>query len=268
MDTLQNNFPDEEFYNIQIKLRKWLRRNGFSTWKQIQKTCRTLLEAYPNEYSDLYGKYPEYKLFMPLLRNGICELSKQNDKTGFLILPKENEETPTLNPLILLNNFPTINDIVRSYKIEESVDLKFYSDLYDKYSYKPIEDNKKSIGIFKPQDRVYENEFIFDGKQQRILPKKDDNPDSINVARSFVRIKNNQQLFKYHSLRKELNTYYYSELPILITRALILFDVSQLKDRKYKYPLTMDIPYKNIDDKVVNELLRIFGNNCIEVSND
>ena len=67
MDTLQNNFPDEEFYNIQIKLRKWLRRNGFSTWKQIQKTCRTLLEAYPNEYSDLYGKYPEYKLFMPLL---------------------------------------------------------------------------------------------------------------------------------------------------------------------------------------------------------
>ena len=44
--------------------------------------------------------------------------------------------------------------------------------------------------------------------------------------------------------------------------------VSQLKDRKYKSPLTMDIPYKNIDDKAVNELLRIFGNNCIEVSND
>lgn len=268
MDILQNNLPDDEFYNIQIKLRKWLRRNGFVTWKQIQKTCRTLLEAYPTEYTELYGKYPEYKLFMPLLRNGICEISKQNEKTGFVILSKENEEKSNLNPLVLLNNFPAINDIIANYKIEESVEMKFYSDLYDKYSYKPIEDNKKFIGILKPQDRVYENEFIYDGKRLRILPKKDDNPDSINIARSFVRIQNNQKLFTYHSLRKELNTYYYSELPILITRALILFDISQLKKRLYKYPLNFNTPYKNIDNKAINELFRIFGKNSIEVLDD
>ena len=268
MDTLQNSLPDEEFFNIQIKLRKWMQRVGFVNWKQIQKACRNLLASYPNDYADLYGNFPEYKLFMPLLRNGICEISKQNGKTGFVILPKDNIENPTIEPLLLLNNFPSISDIISAYRIEDSVEIKFYCDLYDKYTYKINESNKFKIGIYKPEDKVYSSAFIFDGIQQRLIPSYEENPDSINIARCYVRCSDKQKLFVYHSTKKELNVLFYSELPILITRALILFDEKQLKEKRFKYPLDKATPYKNIEMKAINELIRIFGKDSIEVQND
>ena len=268
MDILQNSLPDEKFYNIQIKLKKWMRRVGFVSWKQIKKTCSNLLASCPNDYAELYGKFPEYRLFMPLLRNGICEVSNQNGKTGFIILPKENIENPTIEPLLLLNNFPSISDIISTYRIEDSIKLMFYCDLNDKYTYKLFESDKQKIGIYKSSDKVYLSSFIFDGKQQRLIPSHEENPDSINIARCYIRCSEKQRLFIYHSIKKELNVLFYSELPILITRALILFDKMQLKKRVYKYPLNRDISYHNIEREAVNELIRIFGKNCVEVLDD
>ena len=268
MDISQNNLPDEHFYNIQIQLEEWLRRYGFATWKQIQKACKNLLAAYPESYSVQYANFPEYKLFMPLLRNGICEVSKENRKTGYVILPKLEENDETLNPLLLLNNFPCIKDLVQSFKIDDSFDLRFYCDFKDKYTYKPISEKELKTGIYRPEDKVYAATFLYDGQNRRIVPKYDENPDAINVARCFVRCFENHTLFVYHEKSKNLDVCFYSELPILITRALILFDKTQLKDKIYKYPLSKNVPYHNIDTNATNELTRIFGKQSIEVQND
>lgn len=268
MDISQNSFPDEQFYDIQIKLRLWLRKYGFATWKQIQKTCRNLLATYPESYSSLYGTFPEYKLFMPLLRNGICEIAKENDKLGYVILPKLEVSEDTFNPLFVLNNFPCINDLIKTFKCDESFELSFFCDLKDKYLYKPFSEKKLQIGIYKPENKIYAPTFLYDGEKQREVPKYDENPDSINIARCFVRWREKQKLFIYHKFSQNLNVCFYSELPILITRALILFDKSQIRKKVYNFPLSKDIPYHNIDSKSINELTRIFGKNCIEVIND
>ena len=268
MDILQNSLPDDQFYDIQMKLKLWLKRNGFTTWKQIQKACRNLLASYPESYSAQYGKFPEYKLFMPLLRNGICEIAKENGKIGYVILPKIEENEDILDSLLLLNNFPCIKDLVATFKTDDTFELRFFCDLNDKYVYKPFSKSKLQIGIYKPEDKVYAPTFLYDCEKKREIPKYDENPDSINIARCFVRCYEKRRLFIYHQFSKKLNVHFYSELPILITRALILFDKSQIRKKAYSFPLSKDIPYHNIENNAINELVRIFGKNCIEVAND
>ena len=105
MDTSIRTLPDEAFSIIQKKLRNWMRVKGFVTWKQIQKACRDLLEVYPQDYILQYGNFPEYKLFMPLLRKGKCEIAQLEGKTVFVCFPKneylENPRAKKLQPISL-----------------------------------------------------------------------------------------------------------------------------------------------------------------------
>lgn len=268
MDILTSNLPDEQFYIIQKKLYKWLQARGFVTWKQIQKTCRDLLAAYTENYIAQYGNFPEYRLFMPLLRNGSCEMAVNNGKTGFTYISHENQKDSRFEPLLLLNNFPKISSIVSTYEIESSLELKVWCDLEDRYTYKNCNSRITKIGIYKSEDKVYSPAFIYDGKNNRQIPNYDENIDALNIARCFVRCSNERKLFIYHQKHRSLNVIYYSELPILITRALVLFEPSQLDSQDFLYPLTNKIEYKNVDDKVVNELSRIFEKSSVEVLDD
>ena len=62
-----------------------------------------------------------------MLRNGICEVAKENEKTGYVALPELADSEETLNPLLLLNNFPCINDLINGFKKEDSLELNFLS---------------------------------------------------------------------------------------------------------------------------------------------
>lgn len=268
MDISKNNLPDEQFFVVQNQLKKWLKCFGVASWKQIQKTCKNLLAVYPESYSSQYGTFPEYKLFMPLLRNGICEVAKVNSKTCYVILSEYYKSEGVFNPLLLLNNFPCLKELIKTFRTDDSFEPHFKCDLKDKYTYKPCYEKELEIGIFKPEDKIYSPSILYDGKKQKIIPNYDENPDSINIARCFVRCHEKQKLFVYHEVSKKLNVCFYSELPILITRALILFDKSQLRNNLYYYPLSKEISYHDIDDKVLNELWRIFDKDCIEVLSD
>lgn len=268
MATSQTKLPDEKFYDIQMKLRKWMRAKGFVRWPQIQKACRRLLSTETEEYVALYGNSPEYKLFMPLLRNGTCEVARKDGKLGYVIMPKENRENISIDPLLLLNNFPSIRELVAEFKPEDSINMKFLCDLRDSYAYKPVSKNNPKIGIYKLQNEVYAPALLFDGKEARLIPGFEKSPDAICTARCFVRICEGEKLFVYHAKSKTLNVRYYSELPVLITRALVLFAPSQIISKKYNYPLSRDVPYKDISPDAVDELIRIFGKDSIEVQND
>ena len=271
MDTSQSKLPDEKFYDIQIKLRKWMRAKGFVRWPQIQKACRRLLSAESEEYAALYGNSPEYKLFMPLLRDGTCEVAWKDGKLGYIILLDGTDKSiadVSIDPLLLLNNFPSIRELVAEFKPENSINRKFICDLRDSYAYKPVSKNKPKIGIYKLQNEVYAPALLFDGKETKLIPGFEKSPDAICTARCFVRICEGEKLFVYHAKSKTLNVRYYSELPVLITRALVLFAPSQIISKKYNYPLLRDVPYKDISPDAVDELIRIFGKDSIEVQND
>lgn len=268
MDISTNNLPDNNFYMIQKKLIKWIRVKGFVTWKQIQKTCRDLLAAYPDYYVALYGNFPEYKLFMPLLRKGRCEIALVNGKTCFVCFPKADYLENTFNPLLILNNFPSIFDFVKKLKIENSIELKVWCDLDVSYSYKSCNSNVTKVGIYKSEDKVYSPAFIFDGKEKRIIPDYEKNIDAINIARCFVRSEEEKKMFFYYKKQQSLITTVYSDLPILITRALFLLNKENFKDSDFDYSINYKKVYKNVDDKVINEIMRIFGKNTVEVIND
>lgn len=268
MDTSTKTLPDETFLIIQKKLRNWMRVKGFVTWKQIQKACRDLLEGYPQDYILQYGNFPEYKLFMPLLRKGKCEIAQLEGKTGFVCFSKGEYLENPIDPLLLLNNFPSLSSLIENFKIEESIELKVWCDLEDSYSYKSINSRVDKIGIYKSEDKVYSPAFLFDGKNKRLIPSYDENIDGISIARCFVRAAEEKKMFFYHKKSKALNTTVYSDLPILIIRALFLFNTDNFKDDDFNYPINYTKLYKNVNEKVINELMRIFGKNCVEVLDD
>jgi len=126
----------------------------------------------------------------------------------------------------------------------------------------------EKIGIYKSEDKVYSPAFLFDGKYKRLIPSYDENIDAISIARCFVRASEEKKMFFYHKKSEALNTKVYSDLPILITRALFLFNKDNFKDDDFNYPISSTKLYKNINEKVINELKRIFGINCVEVLDD
>ncbi len=271
MATSQTKLPDEKFYDIQMKLRKWMRAKGFVRWRHIQKACGDLLSTETEEYAALYGNSPEYRLFMPLLRNGTCEVAWKDGKLGYIILLDgidKSLEDVSIDPLLLLNNFPSVRELVAGFKEEDSLRTNFICDLQDSYKYKPYKSGKLKVGIYKPMDEVYSPALLFDGKVTRLIPGYEESPDAICTARCFVRSCEGQKLFVYHASSKTLNVSYYSELPVLVTRALVLFCPKQIIAQKYNYPLSCELPYKDISREAVDELIRIFGIDCTEVKDD
>ena len=259
--------PDDVFYLIQEKLFKGIRVKGTVSWQQIKNMCSELMKPYNLEYNEKYGKSPEYKIFMPLLRNGSVEVINDNGiikytAVGDDIIPRYSSEI--LNPYIMLTNTPSIKKIIESWSVEDYVKINF---CYNDYEPTMCSDSHK-IGLYKCEDKVFYPFYLYDGEVYRKVPSYNSNPDSINVARCFIRASENQILFIHHKLSKKLNVLFYSELPILITRALVLFDIKQLGDNTYRYPLSRDIPYHNININTINEIARIFGKNCIGVKND
>jgi hypothetical protein len=141
-------------------------------------------------------------------------------------------------------------------------------DLNDSYSYKYCDSKVSEVGIYKVEDKVYSPAFLFDGKEKRIIPGYEENIDSISIARCYVRSMEEKKMFFYHKKRQVLNTNVYSDLPILITRALFLLNKENFNDSDFNYPISYKKDYKNIDDKVINEIMRIFGKNTVEVLDD
>ena len=265
MPTLDIDFPDATFFILQEKLYKWIQIKQIVNWTQIHKVCLQLLSEFDNSYTELYGNYPEYKIFMPLLRNGFCEVAMNNGKQHFVPLCREYTENENYaDPYLLLNNFPTLYNLISTFEKEDTLELKYKCNLFDKYKFEPIESFSYETGIYKTHDEVYYSSYVFDGEDIRRIPSYSENIDSINIARCFVRSQRNDFIFfLYDDKQKELYCMNYSELPIIVTRALVFFAKPQLADKIYKYPLDRNTPYKNIQSEVIKELQRIFGRNAV-----
>ena len=66
-----SSFTDQK--EIQNNLLRWLTAVGSATWKEINQTLVGMLLSYGSTDDNENLKYPAYKWFEPLFRNGVIE---------------------------------------------------------------------------------------------------------------------------------------------------------------------------------------------------
>ncbi len=266
---------------IQNDLLRWLTAVGSASWKEINQALigMTLSCGLVKDAEEF--KYPAYKLFEPLLRNGVIEAFR-GKQVKFYPVFKDIDDVAVDKSLSSLSLLEKIHSEIYSIK---SVVMKFeklYIDLDDfmllnldvyPNEFSPIvkKTQQKSVGIYSRKGYSWEPKFIYDGSVTRLIPGADENPDSFNVARCFVRLNRNRKLFCYHSQSRTLEIYHYEEHPILVTRALFLSESHQLHDLNYYRPIGSwdnNVCYNNVTLQHVSELRHIYNFNAIEVKND
>ena len=298
----------EVIRTVQQKLSQFMFSKGYLSWNGIRRACESIILALPEDQKKLFDKknYPEFEIVIPLLRNGTVEVCRSNDRATLLycmspninVLSKDGKEyirtqeyfsiyrikedlgenkedvtfTYSFDPISFLRSYPSIEQQITSFVEQEiqSNSLRFEQNL-NNYQYKMIDNDTLHIGIYKLDDKVWTYPYLYDKKKCiRKIPYYAEDPDSMNLARLYVRLYNEAfslPLFKYNKSSKELRCIRYSEIPILLTRALLLFEPKQLTSEEFctNHP---SVPFKNVPDEAVKELQRIFSYKTIEIKRD
>lgn len=266
---------------LQNDLLRWLTAVGSASWKEINQALIGMMLSCGLVKDVEESKYPAYKLFEPLFRNGVIEAFRDK-RVKFYPIFKDLDGVAvdkSLSSLSLLKKIHSEIHSIRSLvmKFEKlNIDLDDFMllnlNVYPN-EFLPIANKaqKKPVGIYSRKGYSWEPKFIYDGSTVRLIPGADENPDSFNVARCFVRLNWNRKLFCYHSQSKTLEIYHYEEHPVLVTRALFLSESSQIHDINYYRPIGSwdnKICYNNVTSQHVAELRHIYNFNAIEVKND
>lgn len=291
----------EAIRSSQKKFCSWLYEQGCVSWSRIHKACQSIVDALSDDKKQYFRNYPEYEIFVPLLKNGSIEVCRKENRATLLYcmnsdikigsndfqfvrknpwfskytLPDTDksknptvEQKTTFNPLEFLKTYPSIKSQIGIF-LQESFEhdlLKVYMNLYD-YSYSQCKGTPTDTGIYKTADNVWYKPYLLDTKNiVRQIPGNDENSDALNLARLYVRITHltfSKPLFEYSVQTKELKCFYYSELPVLLVRALLLFTPEQITKTQFYLPYP-NIPFKNIDRETVAEIQRIFSKNSVK----
>lgn len=302
-------FDIEVLRTVQKQLSRYLFSKGFLSWDGVQKACKRIIAALPDREQQFFENksYPEFEIFIPLLRNGSVEVCKSKNRATLLfcmnsninLLATDNKEyirgqeyfsiyrtkdeldernlsykntlpcKSTFDPLVFLKSFPSIQQQISSFseqQIQSSV-LLFEQNLMN-YQYEKKKTENISIGIYKVNDYVWTSSYLLDKELKiRKIPYYAEDPDAMNLARLYVRTHNEiftKPLFEYNKDSQELTCNRYSEMPILLTRALLLFEPRQLTSKEFctNHP---SVPFKKVPADAIKELKRIFSDRVITI---
>jgi hypothetical protein len=297
----------EVLRNVQQRLSRYIYAKGFLSWNGIRKACNRIILALPeNEQENFKNKtYPEFDIFLPLLRNGSAEVCRSNERASLLYCMNPNtnlitsegnefirgqeffsiyrtkedllknnkkyredvESMLTFDSLSFLKSYTSLQQQITSYAEEQiQVRVLHYEQNLASYQYEKKDTQKIDIGIYKLDDKAWTSPYLLD-KQNKIrkIPYYADDPDSMNLARLYVRTNNptfTKPIFEYDINTQELFCNRYSEMPILLSRALILFEPKQLISKEFctNYP---SVPFKNVPKEGIKELKRIFSDKTV-----
>ena len=282
---------DEDFWNKQNQIYLFLQYEGFVEWIKIRKVCMSLIESCSNDVKNWYGKYPEYKLFCPLVLNGIVDFALYNNRFGYSLSSRTYLIAESKDRLIYLNHFslnncsqrisqelcqrmafsilysfPSLEEIIKSWNRETLLEKDYYLK-EGLYSTSKNASKINDICIFKKDSSSYSADYItIDKINSYKIPNK--TFEDLNIARTYIRMhlihKKISAMFIYNKSTNELSYEYYQELPIAIYRALILFDVQQLENKELFLPNRNNKSFTRIPEKSLSFLRNIFGKNCIK----
>ncbi len=286
---------------------RYLFVKGFLSWDGVQKACKRIIAALPDREQQFFENksYPEFELFIPLLRNGSVEVCKSKNRATLLfcmnsnvnLIAMDNKEyirgqeyfsiyktkdeleeknllyqnnlpgKSTFEPLDFLKSCPSIQQQISSFseqQIQSSV-LLFEQNLMN-YQYEKKKSKNTAIGIYKLNDYVWTSPYLIDKELKiRKIPYYAEDPDAMNLARLYVRTYNEiftKPIFEYNNDSQELTCNRYSEMPILLTRALLLFEPEQLTSKEFctNHPT---VPFRKVPEEAIKELKRIFSDKAI-----
>lgn len=295
---------------VQQSLSRYIYAKGFISWDGIKKACERIILSLPDKPKESFKnkEYPEFEIFIPLLRNGSAEVCKSKERATLLFCmnPKVNltlldakeivrnqeyfsihkakyekinneyqADVPfeeVFDSLAFLKSYPSIQMQIETFS-EQQIQLSalhFVQNPWN-YHYEVRESKNISVGIYKLDDRAWTSPYLFDmNKKTRKISYYAEDPDAMNLARLYVRINNptfTKPIFEYNKESKELKCYRYSEMPILLSRALILFEPKQLFSKEFctNYPSE---PFKEVPEDAVIEMKRIFSDKVILIKQE
>lgn len=294
---------------VQKKLSRYIFAKGFISWNGIKKACEKIILALPENEREVFQDkmYPEFEIFIPLLKNGSAEVCRSNERSTLLFCMNPNTNlilnnnvgyvrrqeycsiyrrkedleknklkyrndipfTPVFEPLYFLKNYPSIEKQIESFTEQQiqSISLQFEQNLIN-YKYEKKNPENISVGIYKLNDTIWLPSYLYDkNKRIRKIPYYAEEPDSMNLARLYVRINKgdfSKPIFEYRKNSQELVCNRYSEMPILLTRALLLFEPKQLLMKEFctNHP---SVPFEKVPEVAVRELNRIFSDKVIAI---
>ena len=286
---------DEAIIHTQDILCKWLALQDAraATWNTISSVCARIIQTLPQMAQDYFRTYPEYKILIPLLRNGTIEVCRKQDRSALYYcliqhpydaLLQAADIGKTFSPMDFLCRYPPIKKQVECFPVRTIADsalryimkMSIYPEEYNSYNYIPYNNTTKReliIGIYKVEPFVWSPAYLYEKHDAiRIIPGYNENPDALNIARLFVRLHQNATepgvpLFTYNKRTHALTCHWYTELPIVLTRILLLLNPEQIEKRAFRLPnpgipFTIEPPQEK---QVIAALQRIFSHNAIKI---
>lgn len=281
---------DEAIIHAQDTLCKWLALQdaGAATWNTISSVCARIIQTLPQMEQDYFRAYPEYKILIPLLRNGTIEVCRKQDRSvlyyclirhPYDALLQATDIGKTFSPMDFLCRYPSIKTQVQCFPVSGIADsalrysmkMPIYPE--ERNSYNNTTKREPIIGIYQVEPFVWKPAYLYEKHDAiRIIPGHNENPDALNIARLFVRLHRNatglaSPLFTYNKCTHALTCRRYTELPIVLTRILLLLNPEQIKKRAFRLP-NPGIPFtiEPLQEKqVIAALRRIFSHNTIKI---
>lgn len=228
----------DEIRRYQNALCAWLCHCGIATYQNIQNVCRNMIQK--TEFSDLrlYGEAPEYQIFIPLLKIGIIIPVIKDNKIFFTVVPNYEEiilgsELETGKEL--QNYLMNISSLLESPYLFSQTSICESSVLVrcSKRSWSWISKRVPVKKLIYPCIYKYDFEpwkpVYFAYKNNHYLIKRN-NPDAYSVCKSIINREhyfdssNSNPAFEYYPEQKILVCRYFSDIPSLYTRLLMLAD--------------------------------------------
>lgn len=278
---------NSEFYldlhKKQYQIYLFLQHVGIATWQNINRVCNELISSCNSDFKSKYGNYPIYKIFSPLIRNGIVDsIVENNDRAftvskktqlffedelnltefdirrHFLIFDKKDESNFEYMGKQIMNRFPNFNSIISNWNSNYIVNGLYYI-RREGYYLNNTPSQLQYNCIYKEDIHPYTPMFFFEEKSNKGYQIPANDEDYLNLVRLYIRLnKNIKETIIYDSETKELYFNCCNEIPTIIYRALLMQDMSQLSNLEIYTDNRNGIPFTNISPSIYKNLLRIF----------
>ena len=96
---------------VQKKLSRYIFAKGFISWNGIKKACEKIILALPENEREVFQDkmYPEFEIFIPLLKNGSAEVCRSNERSTLLFCMNPNTNLILNNKSFIANNGCLLN---------------------------------------------------------------------------------------------------------------------------------------------------------------
>lgn len=242
-------------------LYQWLTERGRVRYERIKDICE-----YLNILCDLGLQKPINNIFYPLLYSGIVEFIGDS---RYHITPtcaiSNNKKTIIVNPLLLealertsyiglyrgececTNSYQfNLNSILAAFPTIE----QYIHSLQSTFSWR-TSDFTNNIGVVQKIDDSF-NQYFIEGKKCYSIPHQFVNPDAINIAYCYERVKNGNGVYDARTKTLRLKKF---RIPIMIYRVLL---VETLLNDSEVFIENDYYVFNHIDRKAYVELSRIF----------